>query len=59
MAVVYDAERDKWGFIDKSEKVAIPLHYDLASDFSEGLAGLSPNCSFFMRDSMRSSVSAL
>lgn len=38
MAVVYNAELNKWGFINKSGKVVIPLRYDLASDFSEGLA---------------------
>jgi hypothetical protein len=38
LAVVYDADRTKWGYIDKSGKDAIPVQYDLASDFSEGSA---------------------
>ena len=37
-AAVYDAERDKWGFIDGSGAAVIPVRYDLASDFSDGLA---------------------
>lgn len=38
MAVVYDTERNKSGFIDRSGKIAIQLQYDSADDFSEGLA---------------------
>ena len=38
MAIVYSNESNKWGFIDKSGKVVVPLQYDLAYDFSEGLA---------------------
>lgn len=30
----------KYGFIDKTGKVAIPLKYDVAKDFSEGLAAV-------------------
>ena len=29
---------DKYGFIDKSGKLAVPLKYDWAGSFSEGLA---------------------
>jgi hypothetical protein len=38
LASVYDAENNKFGFIDKSGRLRIPLEYDLANNFSEGLA---------------------
>ena len=34
---------DKYGFIDKSGKLAVPLKYDWAGSFSEGLAAVSLN----------------
>ncbi|SRR6266498_501503 len=37
------AKDDKWGFIDRSGKVAIPLQFDDAGDFHEGLALVSAN----------------
>lgn len=38
LAVVYDADNNKYGFIDKSGKIVIPVQYDYAYEFSEGLA---------------------
>ncbi|HLJ28132.1 MAG TPA: WG repeat-containing protein [Candidatus Angelobacter sp.] len=37
---VGDPASRKFGFIDKSGQIVIPAHYDRASDFSEGLAGV-------------------
>jgi hypothetical protein len=31
-------QKEKWGFLDKTARVAIPATYDYALDFSEGLA---------------------
>src|SRR5262245_8590668 len=30
----------KWGFVDKSQKVAIPRQYEMARSFSDGLAAV-------------------
>ncbi|HEV2861439.1 MAG TPA: WG repeat-containing protein [Pyrinomonadaceae bacterium] len=38
IASVYDEEKNKWGFIDRTGRVVIPLQYDLVEGFSEGLA---------------------
>jgi hypothetical protein len=38
LAVVYDPDSGKSGFIDKSGEIVIPLQYDLAYDFSSGLS---------------------
>jgi len=38
LAIVYNAETDRWGFIDKTGKVVIPVQYRGVSSFSEGLA---------------------
>ena len=35
--------REKWGFIDKTDKIVIPFRYDNASDFKEGLARINVN----------------
>ncbi len=35
-------EHGKWGYIDKTGKIVIPLHYYLAYPFSEGLAFIQP-----------------
>ena len=42
LATVYDAETDKWGFIDQTGKVVIPVQYQAVNDFSEGLALVTP-----------------
>ena len=34
---------EKWGYIDKNEKIIIPFQYDDASEFSEGLAAVEKN----------------
>ena len=41
LATVYDAETNKWGFIDKAGKVVVPVQYQGTNDFSEGLALVS------------------
>lgn len=41
LAIVYNAETNRWGFIDKTGKVVIPVQYQDVSDFSEGLARVS------------------
>jgi hypothetical protein len=41
LAVVWDEHKNKYGYIDKSGKLAIPLRYICAFDFSEGLARIS------------------
>ena len=33
-----DIQEGKWGFIDKTNKIIIPLEYDMAFSFSDGLA---------------------
>jgi hypothetical protein len=38
LAIVYNAEQDRWGYIDQTGKVVIPVEYQSANDFSEGLA---------------------
>jgi hypothetical protein len=38
IALVYEARANKWGFIDSTGTLVIPLQYDLAYDFSDGLA---------------------
>ena len=30
----------KWGYVDPNDKIAIPPHYDDATPFTEGLAGV-------------------
>ena len=41
LAIVYNAETNRWGFIDKTGKVVVPVEYEGVSDFSEGLAVVS------------------
>ena len=43
LACVYDSDSNKWGFIDLTGKVVIPLRYDSVSlfGFSEGLAAVA------------------
>lgn len=41
LAMVYDADSNRWGFIDKTGKVVIPVQYQGANVFSEGLALVS------------------
>lgn len=41
LAVVWDAESEKYGYINKSGKLELPLTYSFAGDFSEGLAVVS------------------
>jgi hypothetical protein len=38
LAVVFDIEKEKYGFIDKYGGIALPIQYRWAQDFSEGLA---------------------
>jgi hypothetical protein len=38
LALVYDAQSNRWGFIDRTGKVVIPVKYEAANDFSDGLA---------------------
>ncbi|HMS41722.1 MAG TPA: WG repeat-containing protein [Pyrinomonadaceae bacterium] len=41
LVCVWDEHKNKNGYIDKSGKLAVPLIYDMANDFSEGLAHVS------------------
>src|SRR5207237_1438165 len=43
LAPVMANEADKWGYINKSGKFAIPPQFDLALCFSEGLASVKVN----------------
>lgn len=36
-------QNDKWGFVDKTGKVVVPLQYDDVYHFSDGLAGVKQN----------------
>jgi hypothetical protein len=38
LAAVYSADKNKWGFIDRSGDLVIPLEFDGVGEFSEGLA---------------------
>ena len=38
LALVYDGDTGKWGFIDKIGNVAIPLEYEFAKSFSDDWA---------------------
>jgi hypothetical protein len=38
LALVYDENSNRWGFMDRTGKVVVPLKYEAAHDFSDGLA---------------------
>ena len=43
LAIAHDDDNGKWGYIDKTGQVVLPIEYDAAFPFSDGLAAVQIN----------------